>query len=194
MLAGPVYDPKRTQVAQSLVDFGRYFDTIFARTRIAGAVPMRPALVVPEDMSTGGGRRARQSITLQPEVPGPAAVTCGWLDIPSRQAMLRTWGSLAGMHRQRFPNRPFDIDQAGYDMFFRQCGELLKTCGLTTAIEDSIPDMAPAGAGLAPGALAPPPVPTLAGYGAGVLGIVGLASFIIGVLVGAVSTYLRFVR
>jgi hypothetical protein len=78
-------------------------------------------------------------------------------------------------------------------MYFRQCGELLKTCGLTTAIEDSVPEMAPQGGGLGPGELAPPPVPTLAGYGAGVLAIVGLASFVVGALVGAVATYLRFV-
>ncbi len=185
-----MYDPKRTQVAQSLVDFGRYFDTIFARTRIHGGVPLRPALVVPEDMSTGGGRRARQSITLQPEVPGPPAVTCGWLDIPSRQAMLRTWGSLAGMHRQRFPSRSFDLDQAGYDLFFKQCTDLLKTCGLTTSVEDFVPEMdAPGGAP----DLAPPPVPRMAGYGAEVLAIVGLASFVVGALVGAVVTYFRFV-
>jgi hypothetical protein len=131
-----VYDPKRTQVAQSLVDFGRYFDTIFARTRIGATVPMRPVLVVPDDMSTGGGRRARQSITLQPEVPGPASLTCGWIDIPSRQAMIRTWGCLAAMHRQRFAGRPFDVDQASYDLFLKQTQELLKTCGLTTQIED----------------------------------------------------------
>lgn len=183
-----MYDPKRTQVAQSLVDFGRYFDTIFARTRIpAGPILLRPALVVPEDMSTGGGRRARQSIILQPEVPGPPAITAGWLDIPSRQAMIRTWGCLAAMHRQRFPGRPFDVDRGAYDQFFRQTSELLKTCGITTQVEDTPPEVTPppgpiADAG-AHGAIA-------AGYGAGVLAIVGAACFVVGGLVGAALLWL----
>lgn len=185
-----MYDPKRTQVAQSLVDFGQYFSTIFARTRVAGAVPYRPALVVPEDMSTGGGRRARQSITLQPEAPGPPVVTVGWLDIAARQAMMRTWACLAAMHQQRFPGRPFDIDRAGYDLFFKQCGELLKACGLATQVEDAPPSIEmriPGPAALPAEALREP-----ATFGVLTLAIVATATFLLGAILGSVATYLRF--
>lgn len=185
-----MYDPKRTQVAQSLVDFGRYFDTIFARTRIGGPVLLRPALVVPEDMSTGGGRRARQSIILQPEVPGPPALTVGWLDIPSRQAMIRTWGCLAAMHRQRFPGRAFDVDRGGYEQFFKQTTELLKTCGLATQVEEAPPDVGPV-SGAPSAAAMVTPVAAPSGYGAGVLAIVGVTCFVLGVVAGVLLMMVR---
>jgi len=195
-----VYDPKRTQVAQSLVDFGKYFDTIFERTRVGGAVPLRPMLVVPDDMSTDGGKRARQSVTLQPEVPGVPALTVGWIDIPGRQAMMRTWNALAAMHRQRFPGRPFDLDRATYEGFFRQFIDLVKTCGLTSQFEDDPADGVPmSGPGSAPGggALAGPIAsnrprpPQASGYGGGVVAIVGLAGFLVGAVAGGAAVWFR---
>lgn len=213
-----MYDPKRTQVAQSLVDFGKYFDTIFARTRVGGAVPLRPVLVVPEDMSTDGGKRARQSVTLQPEVPGPAALTVGWIDIPGRQAMMRTYNAVASMQRQRFPGRPFDVDRGSYDLFQKQFTDLVKTCGLAAQIEDApegpqsqqggpqsfgMPGQqgygpqSYGGAGQMPrGSIAsiagPVDVPPPAGYGTGVLAVVGLAGFLLGALAGGAAMWFRY--
>jgi hypothetical protein len=185
-----VYDPKRTQVAQSLVDFGRYFETIFGSTRIGGSVPRRPVLVVPEDMSTDGGRRARQSITLQPDAPGAGAVACGWIDIPSKQAMIRTWDCLAGMHRQRFPGRPFDVDGPSYQTFFRQCLDLLKTCGLAAMVEDT-PVAAPAPLTRSSIADLSTDAPAPAKPSGATLAIVAVASFLLGALVGGIAVWLR---
>jgi hypothetical protein len=214
-----VYDPKRTQVAQSLVDFGKYFDTIFARTRVGGAIPLRPVLVVPEDMSTDGGKRARQSVTLQPEVPGPAALTVGWIDIPGRQAMMRTYNAVASMQRQRFPGRPFDVDRGSYELFQKQFTDLVKTCGLAAQIEDAQEGPAsfagpqsmvgpqsmggphamggpqsyqqPAGVRGSLGNVETTPAPII-GFGAGVVAIVGLAGFLVGALFGGVAMWLRY--
>ncbi len=210
---GQVYDPKRTQVAQSLVDFGKYFETIFARTRVGGAVPLRPVLVVPEDMSTDGGKRARQSVTLQPEVPGPAGLTVGWIDIPGRQAMMRTYNAVAHLQRQRFPGRPFDLDRAGYELFLKQFIDLVRTCGLQAEFEEapeapSSPNQAATPhsfqarqgySGQGPGSgLAPARLPTIdepatsPSYGTGVVAIVGLAGFLLGALFGGVAVWFRY--
>lgn len=212
-----VYDPKRTQVAQSLVDFGKYFETIFAPTRIGGAVPLRPVLVVPEAMSTDGGKRARQSVTLQPEVPGPAALTVGWIDIPGRQALMRTYMAVAALQRQRFPGRPFDVDRASYDLFQKQFIDLVKTCGLTAQLED-LPAEGPQpfsggpqsygqqGPGAPQGYGGPqsyPPRPSMAslstmaipapaGYGAGVVAVVGFAGFLLGAVAGGLAVWARY--
>ena len=184
-----MYDPKRTQVAQSLVDFGKYFDTIFAATRVAGEVPMRPMLVVPDDMSTDGGKRARQSIVLQPEYAGPPAITVGWIDIPGRQAMVRTYACLAGMHQQRFPGRPFPVDQASFDKFFRDNTQLLKTCGLAATIEDRAPDALPTMGGIPSNR---PVAPASRGYSGGVVALIALTTFVLGALAGAAAVWLRW--
>lgn len=132
-------DAKRTQVAQSAVDLAGFFTQLFESVRIGGGCPRRPVLVAPEGMSTGGGRQARQSICLQPDVPGFTTVTVGFVDLGTRIAELRTYGCLEAMHRQRFPNRPFDVDATSYQNFFASAQQVIESRGFAVRIQQNAP-------------------------------------------------------
>lgn len=191
------FDAKRTQVAQSAFDFSRYFSGIFDGVRVAGAAPRRPVLVAPEGMSTAGGKRARQSIVLQPDDPMNAAVTVGWVDVGERQAMLRTHTALETLHRERFRGRPFDVDRASYATFFEQAKSFLMSCGFDVKVEA---EGGPASVG-GPGSQAmpmAPPVPHDLGHDpdkrqGGTSWLAILAAFALGILVGGLLVYARLV-
>lgn len=132
------FDARRTQVAQSAFDFSNYFAQSFAAVRVLGPVVRRPDLTAPEGMSTEGGKLARQPVVLQPvdRNMGGAAITVGFVDIPQRRAVLRTYRCLLAMHQARFRDRPFDLDPHSYESFFHQAKGLLGACGLMVTEED----------------------------------------------------------
>jgi len=132
-------DAKRTMVAQSAVDLAGYFTQLFQSVRVGGGCPRRPVLVAPEGMSTAGGRQARQSICLQPDVPGFTTVTVGFVDIGTRTAELRTFAALDQMHRQRFPNRPFDVEATQYQAFFAQAQQVIASRGFVVRVQENAP-------------------------------------------------------
>jgi hypothetical protein len=134
-------DLKRTAFAQAATDMASYFQMRFIRARVAGACEYAPVLTAPEGMSTGGGKQARQHITLKPVVQGYRAVTIGWLDLATRSAMLRTWVCLEGMHRQRFPNQPFDVNPQSYQTFFDQAAGLFREQAFHCHIEQVPPPL-----------------------------------------------------
>lgn len=188
------FDAKRTQVAQSAFDFSRYFSGIFDAVRVAGAAPRRPVLVAPEGMSTSGGKRARQSIVLQPDDAMHAAITVGWVDVGERQAMMRSHGALDSIHRERFRGRAFDLEPTSYATFFEQAKSFLMSCGFEVKVEAE-------GGGpssVAPGSAAIPMAPRVPrdldqqGERAGTNWLAVVAAFFIGVIVGGIVVYARF--
>jgi hypothetical protein len=182
------FDAKRTQVAQSAFDFSRYFASIFDSLRIGGAVARRPVLVAPEGMSTAGGKRARQSLVLQPDDPMAAAVTIGWVDIGERRAMVRTHGALAALHAERFRDRAFDVDPTSYSAFFEQVRSFLDSCGFAVKVEA---DGAPPSSELRN---PPPGAPARRGATSASNALLyAVAAFFIGVLVGGFVVYARLV-
>lgn len=195
MPAAVGFDAKRTQVAQSAFDFSRYFSGIFDAVRVAGAAPRRPVLVAPEGMSTSGGKRARQSIVLQPDDSMHAAVTVGWVDVGERQAMLRSHAALETIHRERFRGRVFDLDRASYATFFEQARSFLMSCGFDVKVEAE-------GGGpvsSAPGSAAIPMAPRVprdldqpGEQAGGTNWLAVVAAFFIGVIVGGFVVYARF--
>jgi len=182
------FDARRTQVAQSAFDFSGYFSQSFGGVRVMGSVVRRPELVVPEGMSTAGGRRARQPICLQPESGGGPVLTIGWVDIPQRRSVLRTYRCLQGMHQARFGNRPFDLDATSYNAFFDQAKGLLENCGLAVTQEDdakaSVPP--PAGQRLEGEAVYPHSVFWTQAS-------IAFIAFVVGAFAGGIAVYARFV-
>lgn len=132
------FDARRTQVAQSAFDFSNYFAQSFAAVRVLGPIVRRPDLTAPEGMSTEGGKLARQPIVLQPvdRNAAGAAITVGFVEIPQRRAVLRTYRCLLSMHQARFRDRGFDLDAHSYESFFHQAKGLLGACGLMVTEED----------------------------------------------------------
>jgi hypothetical protein len=182
------FDARRTQVAQSAFDFSAYFTQSFGDVRVRGAIVRRPELMAPEGMSTGGGRRARQPVVLFAEGGRGPAITVGWVDIPQRRAVLRTYRCLHAMHQARYRGRPFDLDMGSYDGFFDQAKGLLAACGLAITEEDDQPSSIPPPSyteGPAPAARAPSQFWTLAA--------VAFIAFVVGAFAGSLAVYARFV-
>jgi len=177
------FEAKRTQVAQSAFNFSQYFTSAMADVVVQGNPPRRVELLAPEGMSTGGGKQARQAVTLRSDVPGYPVITAGWADVPGRRALLRTHACLRAMHHQRFPDRPFEVDPSTYQQFFDIARDLLAACGLDVTIENqALASVAPRPAQAASTEM---PVATATA--------IALTSFVLGCLVGGVVVYARFV-
>jgi hypothetical protein len=184
------FDAKRTSVAQSAFDFSRYFSGIFNSVRVAGGAPRRPTLVAPEGMSTSGGKRARQSLVLQPDDATSMAVTVGWVDVGERRGMLRTHVALVALHRERFGARPFDVDLASYEAFFEQARSFLQSCGFNVKVEN---EAQPASAPLSRAYDAPPPRQSEALSSAWVTRLYCIAAFLFGIVTGGLLVYAQLV-
>jgi hypothetical protein len=180
------FDAKRTQVAQSAFDFARYFSSVFDSVRVLGSTQRRPRLVTPEGMSTAGGKRARQSIVLQPDDPAGTALTVGWVDIGERRALLRTHGCLEALHFERFKNRPFDMDRASYAGFFDQVKSFFDSCGLAVTVEGE-----PGTASVPPSRLAEQRDAATSGTSSSVVWLMTFSAFMLGAVVGGFIVYLR---
>jgi hypothetical protein len=184
------FDAKRTQVAQSAFNFANYFTDSFSRTVVGGSVPRRPVLSAPEGMSTGGGRQARQAVMLVSDSQQAPAVTVGWVEMPTRKGAIRSYRCLAALHEARFRGRPFDVDVASYQAFMGQVQSFFDACGLEVTVEDDVPVAAAARPSNPPAVEASEPsdpnrVMTLAA--------VALVSFALGVSVGGLAIYARYV-
>jgi hypothetical protein len=80
-----------------------------------GRAPVRVVKVLePEGPSTAGGKLARLSIVLAPETGDGKALMCGWIDVGSSLAELRSFEALAEQFKSRH-GRPIDIDRAAYE-------------------------------------------------------------------------------
>ena len=135
---------KRTQFAQAAFDYSSYFATVMGRIKVQGSCPRVPHMVVPEGMSTAGGKQVRQHIVLQPEAPGFPSVTVGAVDVAKGEASLRTLEYLMRAHQLRFKDRPFDIDPNSYQQFFQQARAFFTQQGMRLEIEtpDKLPQLA----------------------------------------------------
>ena len=184
------FDAKRTQVAQSAFDFSRYFSGIFNGVRVAGGAPRRPTLVAPEGMSTAGGKRARQSLVLQPDDATSMAVTVGWVDVGERRGMIRTHVALLALHRERFGGRPFDVDPTSYEVFFEQARSFLQSCGFNVKVEN---DAEPGGAPASRMMDAPIERPASPLSSAWVTRLYCIAAFLFGVVAGGLLVYAQLV-
>lgn len=173
-------EARRTAFALAAVEFANFFKEQFADFRVGATTPYQPSLTAPEGMSTAGGAQAIQHITLQPTRPGVPPLTVGWVNRRGWTAQIRTFSCLEEMHRQRFPNRRFDLDAASYQTFIARAQVFLEGQGMTVQLETS----------------APAPLSTRPPRGEGQTQ--GIAVMIIGILVGfigvAVALYVALSR
>ncbi len=172
-------DLKRTAFAQAAIDMAGYFQMRFMKTRVAGACERAPVLTTPEGMSTAGGKQSRQHITLKPVVEGHRAITVGWMDLATRQAMLRSFGCLEAMHRQRFPKQHFDLNPQSYQLFFDQAVQLFREQTFACQVEQNAPPLSGA-----------PPPPAASSSRVAVYVLLGL--FTCGLVVVAAAAVLYF--
>jgi len=118
-------DQHRTIHAQQAFEFVDVFNLKFA-IHTFGASPKRRIKLMEPEVSTDGGRKARQPVVLAGvDDEGARPLVCGWLDVPRRVAELRTYGAL----RQQFEGRAgaqLDLPRDGYDRAIQELVGFLK--------------------------------------------------------------------
>jgi hypothetical protein len=93
--------PQRTVHAQEAFKFNDVFGFKFQVLTFGAAVARRVKLSPPE-MSTDGGRKARQPITLVPDEEGGRSIVCGWVDVPRKIAELKSYNVASEQFQARY--------------------------------------------------------------------------------------------
>lgn len=102
----------------------------------------RAVLRSPE-VSTGGGKQARQHIALQPRQAGGLVITVGWVNGATNQSLIRTHECLAMVHAQR--GRSLPVDRLRYQAFFERLRAFLQSEGMQIEVESQPPELAGTG-------------------------------------------------
>ncbi|MBL8954374.1 MAG: hypothetical protein JNK82_26585 [Myxococcaceae bacterium] len=116
----------RTQFAQRAITIAEAFGGVVGAVPVEGPIVYRVEMVVPEELSTGGGAKSVQHLRLVP-VAGGAAIVIGQCDQIEMSAVLRGWEVLAEQYAQRFRGAKLPVDAVEYgklldrmDAFFRE--------------------------------------------------------------------------
>jgi hypothetical protein len=120
----PGYNPHHTTFASQAAMFAVALADKFAN-RTVGQSPRRILRIEePEGPSTAGGRLARQPLSLVARKGTAPVLVCGWVDVPNREAQLRSYQSLANRHEARH-GAPLDLPQDDYDRFLDELSDAL---------------------------------------------------------------------
>ncbi|WP_240357096.1 MULTISPECIES: hypothetical protein [Myxococcus] len=78
----------------------------------------------PEGPSTGGGKQARQSISLVPRKGTGPSVVCGWVDVSKREAQLRGFEGVAKRYEAHH-GEPLELAPEEYERFLHDVEDVL---------------------------------------------------------------------
>ena len=174
----------RTQFASAALRIASLLQAQVHKTRL-GQDPIRVVKVVePDGPSTHGGKLARLSIVLAPESGQGQAVMCGWFDVGSNQAEMRSYESLAEYCKSRF-GKPTDIQKEGYENLLQTVSAFLTLEGYTVATPKPAAQPAPAQAGASPAPTAAATSEAPSKMNGFVIGVAAV-SFVLGLVGGAV--------
>ncbi|HYH97315.1 hypothetical protein [Hyalangium sp.] len=95
----------RTEFAQQGVLIADLLRTTFAQRRY-GPARYRLHIVEPNGPSTGGGRQARQPLSLVSRKESVPAIVCGWVNVAQREAQVRSYGVMAQRYERRHGSTP----------------------------------------------------------------------------------------
>src|SRR5205085_840087 len=140
--------PLRTEGAKQTVELALLFNAEIGR-RFVGAYT--PAMAEPQGDSTGGGKLARQAITLTKLAKRPVVLAIGAADAPAKTCSLRTFDVLERMHAARYGGRKLDLDRHGYAELFVAISDFMRQRGLEVVIDNdpgedaeaTVPESAP---------------------------------------------------
>lgn len=143
----------RTAFASKALELSEMFMVKFGRRSFAGAVP-RVVKVEAPDESTGGGKQAREPISLVPAGGAPGGtLVIGWMDVAENRAGMRAYHVLAEMHRQRF-GKNLDLPRAEYDSFLDEARRFFTEEGIPLQLLEDVPAPPPARPGTGEASLA----------------------------------------
>jgi len=105
----------RTEFAQQGVLIADLLRETFAHRRY-GPARYRLHLEEPSGPSTGGGRQARQPLSLVTRREPVPAIVCGWVDVAQREAQVRSYGVVAQRYESRHGYPP-KLSEEEYERF-----------------------------------------------------------------------------
>ncbi len=127
---------KRTMMAQQALDMSDLLNLRFKQQVVGTGEKMRLAVTTPDGPSTQGGKRARQSFTLEPaDGSGKGAIMCGWLDVGQRAAELRTHRMVAAQYQNRY-HTAFGVPVEEYDALLREVQSMLQAQSFQVHVAD----------------------------------------------------------
>lgn len=121
---------KMTMFANRAVITATAISTKFADRQFGTAVKRKLRVDEPEGPSTGGGKKARQPLSLIPIQGSSPALVCGWIDVVTNEAELRSYGALATRYFARHNLMP-DIAEPEYNKFIEELRGTLGAVGIT---------------------------------------------------------------
>jgi hypothetical protein len=127
--------PQRTVLAQEAFKFNDVFGFKFSVLFFGAAVKRRLRLSEPE-MSTDGGRKARQPIMLMPEEEGGRALVLGWIDVPRKIAELRSYNVASSQFEARYGSA-IDIPREEWERAAAEVTGFLRIHQIETTVVDS---------------------------------------------------------
>ncbi len=128
-------DPNRTVHAQQAFALTEVFQYKFSHVVFGQKRPRRLKVLEP-DVSTAGGKRARQSMVLVPDEGDGGTLVIGWLDTPARTAELRSFNVVRQQYQARF-NTEIDLERDAYDALLDDLRSFLKIQKIDLRIVDS---------------------------------------------------------
>lgn len=117
-----------TQMAHQAVNAAELLNVGLHKKTVGKKDPRHIEVSEPSGPSTGGGKRARQSITLVPISGEGGVIMCGWLDVAQKAADLRPYDEIAEQFKARFGMK-FDVTADEYRILMLDLEAMLQQLG-----------------------------------------------------------------
>lgn len=128
----------RTAFASKALELSDMFMVKFGRRSFPGVVARVVKVEAPEE-STGGGKKAREPISLVPAAGAQGnTLVIGWMNVAENRAEMRAYHVLAEMHRQRF-GKNLDLPRHDYDQFLDEARRFFAEEAITLDLIEDAP-------------------------------------------------------
>jgi hypothetical protein len=94
-------------------------------------------------MSTDGGRKARQPLTLVPEEEGGRTIVVGWVDVPRKLAELRSFNTASQQFEERYKSS-IDINREEWERAIAELSGFFRIQQVETTVVDTGGSRSPA--------------------------------------------------
>jgi hypothetical protein len=117
-----------TQMAHQAVNVAELLNKGLHKKTVGKKDPRHLEVTEPSGPSTGGGKRARQSINLVPISGEGGVIMCAWLDVAQRAADIRPYDEVEQQFKKRFGGK-FDVTPDEYRILMKDLEGMLEQLG-----------------------------------------------------------------
>jgi hypothetical protein len=117
-----------TQMAHQAVNAAELLNKGLHKKTVGKKDPRHLEVSEPSGPSTGGGKRARQSINLVPISGEGGVIMCAWLDVAQRAADIRPYDEVEQQFKKRFGSK-FDVTPDEYRILMKDLEGMLEQLG-----------------------------------------------------------------